>query len=136
MLSRHFKIDVLPHRTDIALNSIWKRISDGVHWRKPGEDDSAAYNVLQRITYLAVIFALFPLMIVTGLAMSPAVTAAIPVIVEIFDGYQSSRTVHFFVTNLLVLFLIVHVLMVRLAGFWNRTRPMIMGRDAGAKENT
>jgi thiosulfate reductase cytochrome b subunit len=136
MLSRHFKIDVLPHRTDIALNPIWKRISDAVHWRKPGEDDPAAYNVFQRITYLAVIFALFPLMIVTGLAMSPAVTAAIPVIVEIFGGYQSSRTVHFFVTNLLVVFLIVHVMMVRLAGFWNRTRPMIMGQDAGAKENT
>src|SRR5262249_1846760 len=135
MTSHHFKTNMLPGRAEMALNPILKKISDAAHWRKPSEEEQATYNVLQRITYLAVVFALFPLMIVTGLAMSPAVTAAIPVIVEIFGGYQSSRTVHFFVTNLLVLFLIIHVAMVRLAGFWSRTRPMITGREAGAKES-
>jgi len=136
MISHHFKTSMLPDRAGIALNSIWKKISDTVHWRKPSEEEQMTYNVLQRITYLAVVFALFPLMIVTGLAMSPAVTAAIPIVVEIFGGYQSSRTVHFIVTNLLVFFLITHVAMVHLAGFWSRTRPMIMGREAGKKEHT
>jgi thiosulfate reductase cytochrome b subunit len=135
MTSHHFKTHIVPDRAEIALNPILKKVSDAVHWRKPSEKEQTTYNVLQRITYLTVVFALFPLMIVTGLAMSPAVTAAIPVIVEIFGGYQSARTVHFFVTNLLVLFLIIPVAMVRLAGFWNRTRPMITGREAGAKES-
>jgi len=134
LTSHHFKPHILPDRAEIAFNPILKKISDAVHWRKPSEEDQTTYNVLQRITYLTVVFVLFPLMIVTGLAMSPAVTAAIPMIVEIFGGYQSARTVHFFVTNLLVLFLIVHVAMVRLAGFWNRTRPMITGRGAGVTE--
>jgi thiosulfate reductase cytochrome b subunit len=135
MTSHHFKTNMLRDRAEIAFNPILKKISDAVHWRKPGEEEQTTYNVLQRITYLTVVFALFPLMIVTGLAMSPAVTAAIPVIVEVFGGYQSSRTVHFFATNLLVFFLIIHIAMVRLAGFWNRTRPMITGREAGAKES-
>jgi len=135
MISHHFKTKMLPDRADIALKPILRRISDAVHWRKPNEEGPTTYNVLQRITYMAVVFVLFPLMIVTGLAMSPAVTAAIPVIVQVFGGYQSSRTVHFFVTNLLIVFLIIHVAMVWLAGFWNRTRPMITGREASAKEN-
>jgi len=135
MTSHHFKTHIVPHRAEIALNPILKKVSDAVHWRKPSEKEQTTYNVLQRITYLTVVFALFPLMIVTGLAMSPAVTAAIPVIVEIFGGYQSARTVHFLVTDLLVLFLIIHVAMVRLAGFWNRTRPMITGRGARAAES-
>ena len=69
-------------------------------------------------------------MIVTGLAMSPAVTAALPFIVEVFGGHQSSRTIHFFASNLLVLFLIVHVAMVFLAGFGTLMRGMITGRGA------
>ena len=135
LTSHHFKTHMLPDRAEIAFNPILKRMSDAMHWRKSSEEEPATYNVLQQITYLTVVFALFPLMIVTGLAMSPAVTAAIPMIVEVFGGYQSARTVHFFVTNLLVLFLIIHVAMVRLAGFWNRTRPMITGRGAGATES-
>jgi thiosulfate reductase cytochrome b subunit len=89
---------------------------------------ASAYNLLQRVTYLTVVFVLFPLMILTGLAMSPAVTAALPVIVEVFGGHQSARTIHFFVTNALVLFLIVHVAMVFLGGFGTLMRGMITGR--------
>ena len=90
------------------------------------------YTVLQRLTYSSVVFVFLPLMILSGLAMSPAVTALVP-IVEVFGGYQSSRTIHFFVTNLLVLFVIVHVTMVYRSGFLNRTRAMITGTMA-AKE--
>jgi thiosulfate reductase cytochrome b subunit len=86
------------------------------------------YGVLQRLAYLGVVFLLFPSIVVTGLAMSPAVGAALPEIVGILGGHQSARTVHFFVANLLVLFLIVHVTMVYLAGFTIRMREMITGR--------
>ncbi len=82
------------------------------------------YGAPQRLTYMAVVFVLFPVMIWTGLAMSPAVTSVIPILVTAAGGQQSARTIHFVVTNLLILFLIVHVTMVALAGFVVRLRSM------------
>jgi thiosulfate reductase cytochrome b subunit len=75
-----------------------------------------------------VIFVLFPLMIWTGLAMSPAFNSAAPLAVAALGGRQSARTLHFFVSGFLVLFLVVHVAMIVLAGFRNRMRAMITGR--------
>jgi thiosulfate reductase cytochrome b subunit len=71
----------------------------------------AAYNSLQRIAYIAVVFGLLPMTILTGLTMSPAVTAAYPMLFAMFGGRQSARTIHFFAADLLVLFLIGHVIM-------------------------
>ena len=84
--------------------------------------------MLQRVTYLGVLFLLFPLIVWTGLAMSPAVTAALPAIVTVLGGRQSARTLHFFVAVALVLFVLVHLAMVIRAGFKDRTRAMITGR--------
>src|SRR5262249_1130475 len=128
LVSENFGTNLLPVRADITLNRILDRVANGLHWRKPAEKEWTTYNVVQRLTYMFVIFALFPLMIVTGLAMSPAVSAVVPAFPRAFGGYQSSRTVHFLVTNLLIVFVIVHVAMVCLAGFWSRTRLMITGR--------
>jgi thiosulfate reductase cytochrome b subunit len=83
------------------------------------------YNPLQRLTYLGVVFGLFPLVIWTGLAMSPAVAAAFPYLVSALGGQQSARTIHFFVTVLLVLFLVAHVVKVYQAGFWKLTGRML-----------
>ena len=85
------------------------------------------YNPLQRGAYIGVIFFLFPLMIWTGLAMSPALTSVLPPLVTTFGGQQSARTIHFFAACLLVLFLLVHVSMVSLNGFKPRMRAMITG---------
>jgi thiosulfate reductase cytochrome b subunit len=82
-----------------------------------------------------VIFVLFPLMIWTGLAMSPAITAAFPASVTVLGGHQSARTIHFFGTVLLVIFTCIHVTMVYRSGFKNRTRAMITGRVGAAKEH-
>jgi thiosulfate reductase cytochrome b subunit len=86
--------------------------------------------VLQRLAYLVVIFILFPMIIWTGLAMSPSFVSAVPTAVNVLGGQQSARTLHFFLTGALVVFLVVHVLMVILAGFRNRVRAMITGRAA------
>jgi thiosulfate reductase cytochrome b subunit len=72
----------------------------------------------------AVILIALPIMVLTGLAMSPAVTAAHPVLLDLFGGSQSARTIHFFVFGALVLFLIVHVVMVTLSGFARQIRAM------------
>jgi len=97
--------------------------------------DASAYNPVQRITYLIVIFVLFPLMIWTGLAMSPAFTSAIPFTVTAFGGRQSARTLHFLLSVSLVLFLMVHVAMVWLAGFRDRVTAMITGRARADAED-
>lgn len=100
-----------------------------LRWGNLLEGDAHSYNAAQRVTYLGVVFGLFPVMIWTGLAMSPAFTAAFPFVVEFWGGQQSARTVHFFATVALVLFLVGHVVMVWRAGFLARTRAMITGRE-------
>lgn len=117
VLAGHFRKDLMPSGTGLAWS--FKQSSDSDAW---------SYNVLQRLTYLFVIFVLFPLVIWTGLAMSPAVTSAIPTVVTVFGGQQSARTIHFFVSVFLVLFLLGHIGMVCLAGFRSRMRAMITGR--------
>ena len=102
------------------------------HFRKnllPSAPDPSSYNPLQRATYLTVVFVLFPAMIWTGLAMSPAFTGAFPFLVDGLGGFQSARTLHFFVTFALVLFVIGHVIMVYRAGFRNRVQAMITGKE-------
>ena len=100
----------------------------------PAADEVHSYNVLQRTAYLLVIFVLFPLVIWTGLALSPAFNSAFPWAVNLLGGRQSARTLHFFVSVALVLFLLVHVVMVAMAGFRNRMRAMITGRVANNEE--
>ena len=101
-----------------------------LHLAPRDEADSRSYNVLQRSTYLLVIFVLFPLVIWTGLALSPGFNAAVPWAVNSLGGRQSARTLHFFVSISLVLFLFIHVVMVALSGFVTRTREMIIDRAA------
>jgi thiosulfate reductase cytochrome b subunit len=84
----------------------------------------AGYNFLQRLAYLGVVFGLLPVTILTGLTLSPAVTAAYPLLFAMFGGRQSARTIHFFAADLLVLFLLIHVFMTIRGGL---VRSMIMG---------
>jgi thiosulfate reductase cytochrome b subunit len=94
----------------------------------------AKYNVVQRMTYSGVVFVLFPLMIWTGLAMSPAIISVVPVLVTSLGGQQSARTIHFIVASALVLFVIGHVVMVILAGFGHQISAMVLGGDVSARE--
>jgi thiosulfate reductase cytochrome b subunit len=101
-------------------------------WRDHFRDAFLAasnYGLLQKITYVLVVFFLFPLMIATGLAMSPAIGAVLPILVRTLGGYQSARTLHFVVTLLLVGFVLIHVLMVYLTGFKESMYGMLTGRQ-------
>ena len=93
------------------------------------------YEPLQRLTYLIVIFALFPLIAFTGLAMSPAVTSVMPWLATMFGGHQSARTIHFFAASTITLFVVGHVTMVALAGFAARVTAMITGGRETAQEH-
>jgi thiosulfate reductase cytochrome b subunit len=105
-------------------------ITNHLRFRPVTESSVWSYNVLQRLTYLFVIFVLFPLVIWTGLAMSPAIASAFPTAVTVLGGQQSARTIHFFVSVFLFLFFFVHIVMVCLSGFRNRMRAMITGHAA------
>jgi len=130
LTSGHFRRALLPAGADLSPSGCMAVIRQHLRFSPAREDDAWSYNVLQRLSYLAVIFVLFPLIIWTGLAMSPAIAAAFPSVVTLLGGQQSARTIHFFVTILLVLFLLVHVAMVCVSGFRNRMRAMITGRTA------
>jgi len=124
----HIQRSLLPARANLAWRALSSNFSDHLRLRRPSEAEAWSYNVLQRLTYLVVVFVLFPLVIWTGLAMSPAIASVFPVAVTVLGGQQSARTIHFFVSVLLLLFLLVHVLMICRAGFWRRTLAMITGR--------
>jgi thiosulfate reductase cytochrome b subunit len=123
----HFRRNLLPASSDLSLRGLSNVIGKHLRFKQSSEEEARSYNVLQRLTYLSVVFVLFPLVIWTGLAMSPAVASAIPAAVTLLGGQQSARTLHLFVSGFLVLFLLVHVLMVCLGGFRNRMRAMITG---------
>lgn len=90
-------------------------------------DSAANYNLVQRLTYLAVVFVLFPAILWSGLAMSFGVTSVFPILATIIGGHQSARTLHFVFVVLLLLFVVLHVFMVYLEGFWRNVRAMITG---------
>lgn len=85
------------------------------------------YSPLQKLSYFVVLVILFPLIILTGLTMSPGMNAAWPWLLDIFGGRQTARTLHFVVMLALVLFFLVHIAMVLLAGPLNELRSMITG---------
>jgi thiosulfate reductase cytochrome b subunit len=130
----HFRRNLLPALADISPGRLAASIGQHMRLERPSAVEAWSYNVLQRLAYLLVIFVLFPMIIWTGLAMSPAFVSAFPAAVNILGGQQSARTLHFFLTGALVLFLLVHVAMVFLAGFGKRTRAMITGRAAETLE--
>jgi thiosulfate reductase cytochrome b subunit len=134
LVTGHFRKNLVPGKSDLGVRPILKVASNHLHFKRPTEEESRTYNVLQRLSYLAVVFVMFPLIIITGLGMSPAVTSVVPAFATVFGGQQSARTIHFFIASFLVLFLMVHIAMVILAGFIKRCRAMITGYATSGKE--
>jgi thiosulfate reductase cytochrome b subunit len=136
LFSGHFQKNLLPGGADLSWRAFSMAIVNHLRFERPTAAEAWSYNVLQRITYLFVIFILFPSVIWTGLAMSPAFVSAVPATVTLLGGQQSARTIHFFVSLSLLLFLLVHVVMVFVAGFRSRMRVMITGRAGTRMERT
>ena len=128
VLSGHFRRDLAPAADQLRMRHILADVWDHIRVRVPRGEAARRYNVLQKLAYLTVVFLLLPVMVLSGLTMSPAVTAALPGLLDLFGGRQSARTIHFLVADLLVLFVLVHVIEVLLAGVVNGMRSMITGR--------
>lgn len=125
ILSRHLKKDLLPTGDD--LKQIPQSVKDHLVLRHPKGGKANRYNVLQKLAYLSIIFGLAPLIILTGLAMSPMIDTTFPLLLTIFGGRQAARTIHFIACFSFVGFIAVHVFQVILTGFFNNMRSMITG---------
>jgi thiosulfate reductase cytochrome b subunit len=136
LFTGYFRKSLLPRRRDLSWRGFLTTTTKHLRFQPPDEAEAWSYNLLQRLTYLFVILVLFPLVIWTGLAMSPAFVSAVPAAVTVLGGQQSARTIHFSVSLALVLFLLAHIVMVCVAGFRSRMRAMITGRAGTHMERT
>ena len=130
VLSGHLRRDLLPGRGQLAPRHLWHEVVEHARLRFPKGAAARRYNVLQKISYLAVAAILLPMMVITGLTMSPGMNAAAPFLLDLFGGRQSARALHFITAALVVIFVLVHLAMVVLSGLWNNLRSMITGRYA------
>ncbi|MHC1998928.1 cytochrome b/b6 domain-containing protein [Methylobacterium sp. CM6241] len=128
LASGHLRKNLVPNRDQLSARHLAREISDHVRFEKARGNEALRYNALQKFAYLGVVLILFPLMVLTGLTMSPGFTTAFPELFTLFGGRQSARTIHFLVASLLVLFLLIHVAQVFVGGAANLMRSMITGR--------
>jgi len=125
--SGHLRRNLVPRLRELAPRPLWRDIATHLHLPMPLARGGPPYGLLQKLSYACVVFVALPLMVLTGLTMSPAITAACPGLLDLFGGSQSARTIHFFAFVALVLFLIVHIAMVALTGFRRQMRAMTIG---------
>jgi thiosulfate reductase cytochrome b subunit len=128
ILTGHFRRHLWPSAGELSLGQFWREVIDHMRLRIRPATGGPQYGLLQKCAYCFVVFVAMPLIVLTGLAMSPTVTAAYPVLGSLFAGFQSARTIHFFAAVALVLFLLVHVVMVVKSGFKRQMGSMTFGR--------
>ena len=126
--NRHIQHDLAPKSQELKPPHIWQNIKDHARLRFPTGAAALKYNILQKLSYLFVLFLLLPTTVLTGLTMSPSMDAAWPWLLDVFGGRQSARSIHFICAFLMVTFVVVHLAMVVLAGPINEIRSMITGR--------
>lgn len=127
LVNRHIQRDIHITRREWRLRHVWREVKDHARLRLPTGAAALRYNTLQKIAYAGVLFGLLPLMILTGLALSPGTDAWLPLVTEVFGGRQTARSIHFLCAFALVGFFIVHIAMVVLAGPFNELRSMVTG---------
>jgi thiosulfate reductase cytochrome b subunit len=132
----HVRRDLVPSRVEISPRHLVQDLWNHVRLRFSSRQAAGRYNTLQKLAYLGVIFGLAPMMLITGLTLSPGIDAAAPWLLDLLGGRQSARTLHFLTAMLIVLFIAVHLVMVLLAGPLNELRSMITGRFELPPEKT
>jgi thiosulfate reductase cytochrome b subunit len=124
----HFWRNFVPTIAQLRPRAIWSDLRRHLTFRRARGDAARDYNLLQRIAYTVVVFILIPLEALSGLTMSSSFGAIFPQLYGLFGGRQSARTVHFLIALALVLFVVIHVVQVFVAGIRNEIGAMISGR--------
>ena len=127
LVSGHLRRDLALGREERKFSHLWHDIKEHARLRFPTGEAARAYNPLQKIAYLGVIFVLIPVVVLTGLTMSPTIDAAWPWLVTLFGGRPSARSIHFLCAMGFAAFIVVHLLAVMLAGPFNELRSIITG---------
>lgn len=128
LINRHIRRDLSLTKEDMAPRHLLAEIANHARLRFPTGAAALTYNTLQKITYVLVLFVLFPLLILTGLCLQPGLSPLTGWAIDLFGGRATARSVHFICAGLVALFIAVHLLLVVLAGPFNETRSMITGR--------
>ncbi|MEH3103026.1 MAG: cytochrome b/b6 domain-containing protein [Sphingomonas phyllosphaerae] len=128
LLNRHFQRDLRVRRRDVGAAHLVADLRAHLALRFHDPEAPGEYNALQKLSYVAVIFLALPLVILTGLALSPGMNAAWPWLLDLFGGRQSARSLHFIAMAVIAAFTIVHLALVLLAGWRNELRSMLTGR--------
>ncbi|MBN3522057.1 cytochrome b/b6 domain-containing protein [Algoriphagus lutimaris] len=128
LFSGHFQKYIWPKLKELTPTQFFRDLKDHFRLKISPPTGGPHYGLLQKLSYMGIIFIGLPMAIITGFTMSPAITAAYPFLLDIFGGYQSARTIHFFSSLSLEVFLIVHVLMIILSGFKAQLRYMTLGK--------
>jgi thiosulfate reductase cytochrome b subunit len=123
--SRHVTRNLAPTGRD--LRSIGESIKDHLILKHPTGEEAKQYNVLQKLAYVGILFVVAPLIVLTGLAMSPTIDTAFPWLLTVLGGRQAARTIHFIACFSFVGFILFHVVQVILTGFYNNIRSMVTG---------
>lgn len=127
LLNRHFQRDLRLRRHELGAAHLMADARAHLRLRFHDPADPAAYNIFQKLSYVGVVFVALPLLIFTGLALSPGMDAAWPWLLDLFGGRQSARSIHFIAMSATALFVIVHLTLVILAGPVNEVRSMVTG---------
>jgi thiosulfate reductase cytochrome b subunit len=127
LVNRHFARMLRVRRGELAPGHLWADLKAHLAFRFHDAANPVAFNIFQKLSYAGVIFVLLPLLIFTGLALSPGMNAAWPWLIDIFGGRQSARSIHFIAMAAMCGFIVVHLALVILAGARNEVRSMITG---------
>lgn len=128
LVNRHFQRQLRVRAGELAPANVAHDFREHLALRFHDPENPSAYNIFQKLSYVGVIFVALPLVILTGMTMSPGLNATFPFLLDLFGGRQSARSIHFIAAFALVLFIVVHLTLVILAGAFNEVRSMITGR--------
>ncbi|MES2022593.1 MAG: cytochrome b/b6 domain-containing protein [Pseudomonadota bacterium] len=127
LINRHFQKDLRIRLKELAPAHLWFDLKEHLAFRFHDPKKPGAFNIFQKLSYVLVIFVLIPMMILSGLVLSPTMVAAWPWMLDLLGGRASARSVHFIAASGLVLFIIVHLVLVILAGAWPEVKSMVTG---------
>lgn len=127
LVNRHIQRDLNVRAGEVAPRHLWADVRAHLALRFHDPERPGAYNTLQKLAYVAVIFLLIPLLILTGLTLSPGMNAAWPWLLDLFGGRASARSIHFVAASAMAVFIVVHLVLVVLAGIGNELWSMISG---------
>jgi len=128
LMNRHFTRDLMTRPREWHPSAMWRDVMD--HLKLKFEHEGAKFSFLQKLAYGVMLGVFLPLMVFTGLAISPGFEPAAPWLVDLFGGRQSARTIHFFTAWAIFGFFVIHIALVLLSGPARQIHDMIAGGEA------